>query len=53
MKPAKDKTHHTWPNSGHKHPVDEVHKVKGGKVHGEPTGSIDFFYPDNNYKEGK
>jgi hypothetical protein len=33
--------------------VDAVHKVQGGKIHGETTGSIDFFYPNTKYKEGK
>ena len=53
MKPAKDKEYHTWPQSGEKHPVDEMHTVKGGKVHGEVTGSIEYFYPNKQYKEGK
>ena len=53
MKPVKDKTHHIWPHSGTKHPVGEKHKVQGGYIQGETTGSIDYFYPKNNYKEGK
>jgi len=32
--------------------VGEKHKVKGGKVHGEETGSVEYQYQDVKYKEG-
>ena len=44
---------HIWPYSGKPHPVGEKHKVKDAKVHGEETGSVEYRYPKNKYKQGK
>ena len=65
---AKDKEipegHHIWPYSGNIHPVGDhlkitgqlakdMHVPSGTEIHGEETGTVEFFYKPVKYVEGK
>jgi len=33
--------------------VGEKHRIPGGRIHGEETGSVYYRYPEKKYKEGQ